>query len=92
MDFRIVNGKSEVDSAKENTEQAEVYVLGDNAKLAILVFIMCVVPYSSYSLGAKYWGHATGTHIAVGVGAVCTILSTFLIYLSDWMENPDTPK
>ena len=87
MDLRIVEDNKKTKVKSPPPPPGDVYVLSDDAKLLILVFIMCIVPYSSYSLGAKYWGHAVGTHIAVVISVFCTLLTAFLIYLSDWMEN-----
>jgi len=92
MDLRIVKDNTDTKNTGFPPPPADGYVLSDNAKLLILVFIMCVLPYSSYSLGAKYWGHAVGTHIAVIVSTFCTILTAFLIYLSDWMQNIEETK
>ena len=92
MDLRLIEDRRDTHLKGDPPPPSGAYVLSDDAKLLILIFIMCVVPYSSYSLGAKYWGHAVGTHIAVVISVFCTILTGFLVYLSDWMENIEETK
>ena len=65
------------------------YVLSDRLKIIILFFIMGVLPLSAYQFGADAWGMKVGTHIAVGVGAVCTLVTSLLIYILGWMDEPE---
>ena len=64
-------------------------MLSDRAKIIILFFIMGVIPLSAYQFGADTWGMRIGTHIAVGVGAVCTVVTSLLIYILGWMDEPE---
>ena len=65
------------------------FELTDRMKIAVLFFIMGVLPLSAYQFGAGYWGTEIGTHIAVAVGAVCTLVTSTLIYFLGWMDEPD---
>ena len=69
--------------------ETTTHVLSDRSKIIILFFIMGVIPLSAYQFGADTWGPKVGTHIAVGVGAMCTFVTSLLIYILGWMDDPE---
>ena len=77
------------DPQKKLSEEEFSYVLSDRIKITILFFIMGVLPLAAYQLGSDTWGMRVGTHIAVGVGAVCTLVTSLLIYILGWMDEPE---
>ena len=84
----VTNEPANVDNGpKRSSNDEREYVLGDRSKILILFFIMGVIPLSAYQFGADTWGREVGTHIAVGVGAVCTLVHRFsFTYLDGWMR------
>lgn len=86
--LRLVTSKKvQTENISEHAETE--YVLSDRSKIVILFFIMGVVPLSAYQFGADTWGREVGTHIAVGVGAMCTLVTSLLIYILGWMDDID---
>ncbi|MAA77758.1 MAG: hypothetical protein CL916_00745 [Deltaproteobacteria bacterium] len=86
----ITNNEIEQVHRNQNPHEDELsYVLSDRLKVIFLFFIMCVVPLSAYHFGAQTWGREVGTHIAVGVGAGCTLITSTLIYILGWMDDPE---
>lgn len=86
--LRLVTSKKvQTENISEHTETE--YVLSDRTKIVILFFIMGVIPLSAYQFGADTWGREVGTHIAVGVGAMCTLVTSLLIYILGWMDDID---
>ena len=75
-------------SEKKIHDEEVVLVLSDRIKITILFFIMGVLPLSAYQLGSDSWGTEIGTHFAVGVGAICTLIASLLIYILGWMDDP----
>ena len=85
----IKEGDSHLANTKKISEEEFSYVLSDRLKIMILFFIMGVLPLAAYQFGADAWGMRVGTHIAVGVGAVCTLVTSLLIYILGWMDDPE---
>ena len=86
----VKEGESHIIHTKKSLNEEEFsYVLSDRIKIIILFFIMGVLPLSAYQFGADTWGMQIGTHIAVGVGAVCTVVTSLLIYILGWMDEPE---
>ena len=70
-------------------DEKAAFELTDRMKIMVLFFIMGVLPLSAYQFGADLWGTEIGTHIAVAVGAVCTLVTSTLIYFLGWLDEPD---
>ena len=89
--LRLVTSKKvQTENTSEHLAHEETeYVLSDRTKIVILFFIMGVIPLSAYQFGADTWGREVGTHIAVGVGAICTLVTSLLIYILGWMDDID---
>ena len=84
----VTSTKIKTESLSEQATNSEFStVLSDRIKIGILFFIMGVIPLSAYQFGADNWGREVGTHIAVGVGAFCTLLTATLIYFLGWLED-----
>ena len=88
MTFRIVSP----DEENKDCEEDKVSYLSDTAKLMILLFIMCFIPLFAYDTAVNYWGTRVGTHVGVITGACCTLLTCFLSYFADFMEQPKSEK
>lgn len=63
------------------------HILSERVKIVMLFFIMGVVPLCAYEWGTHTWGREVGVHIAVGTGAVCTLVTSSLIYIFGWMDD-----
>ena len=89
--LRLVSkDKTQTMHIKETLSREKMsYVLSDRIKVTFLFFIMCVVPLSAYHFGADTWGREVGTHIGVGVGAGCTLVTSMLIYILGWMDEAE---
>ena len=86
----VTHEKSQINHVPDSLKiERSTHVLSDRSKIIILFFIMGVVPLSAYQFGTDTWGREVGTHIAVGVGAVCTFVTSLLIYILGWLDDPE---
>ena len=89
--LRLVTEKDiRTDSTGEQwSNEGTVYMLSERSKIMLLFFILGVIPLSVYQFGTNTWEREVGTHIAVGVGAICTLVTSLLIYIFGWMDDID---
>ena len=89
--LRLVTEKDiRTDSTVEQLlNEGTVYMLSERSKIMLLFFILGVIPLSAYQFGTNTWEREVGTHIAVGVGAICTLVTSLLIYIFGWMDDID---
>ena len=58
--------------------------LSESAKYLLIGTILLFVPLTVYTWAVGVYGYEMATHIAFGTGAVCMLVSSYLLFFSGW--------
>lgn len=58
--------------------------LSESAKYLLIGTILLFVPLTVYTWAVGVYGYEMATHIGFGTGAVCMLVSSYLLFFSGW--------
>lgn len=76
-----------VPPSKEKNDHTDPPDLSGNARIAIIVFILLIIPLATFEYVKGQWGFKIATHAGVFSGAFCVFIASGLIYFSGFLDD-----